>query len=267
MIRLDLPQRLHADKQRVFTQSYCRFQVNFAYVSDATQFINAIRPVCPCKEIAGGPPPPPIPVNKSLVPRSVFIQMPSVCASTFSAITTSGPQRPPLPARATSMVERNPHYSSSQEELSQKASHFPPTSSSDLSLAPSSDPALPAHRFDMSFQPSSSVIHEMHSSRFTAHNNKDGSSSTYYSLPASSQLEPTPSAATFAQPSQGPAEEKEKMWEAFLDSLREDTELYSLTRQELENLVSVVVREKGFPKLVGFRVSPSGVFFSLWVMN
>jgi hypothetical protein len=47
------------------------------------------------------------------------------------------------------------------------------------------------------------------------------------------------------------------MWEAFLDSLREeDTELYNLTRQELENLVSVVVREKGFPKLVGF--------FSIW---
>lgn len=41
------------------------------------------------------------------------------------------------------------------------------------------------------------------------------------------------------------------MWEAFLDSLREDTELYNLTRQELENVVSVVVREKGFPKLVG----------------
>jgi hypothetical protein len=42
------------------------------------------------------------------------------------------------------------------------------------------------------------------------------------------------------------------MREVFLDSLREDTELYNLTRQELENLVSVVVREKGFPNLVGF---------------
>jgi hypothetical protein len=171
----------------------------------------------------------------------------------------STPQRPPLPASATSMVERNPHYRSSQEELSQKASHFPPPSSSDLSLAPSSDPALPTHRFDKSSQPSSSGLHEMHSSQITAHN-KGGSSSTY-SLPASSQLEPTPSAATFARPSQGPAEEKEKMWEGFLDSLREDTELYNLTRQELENLVSVVVREKGFPKLVGFAFFHP-VFFS-----
>lgn len=56
------------------------------------------------------------------------------------------------------------------------------------------------------------------------------------------------------------------MWEAFLDSLREDTELYNLTRQELENLVSVVVREKGFPKLVGFAFFHL-VFFFLWAMN
>jgi hypothetical protein len=56
------------------------------------------------------------------------------------------------------------------------------------------------------------------------------------------------------------------MWEAFLDSLREDTELYNLTRQELENLVSVVVREKGFPKLVGSRFFHL-VFFFLWAMN
>lgn len=42
----------------------------------------------------------------------------------------------------------------------------------------------------------------------------------------------------------------EKTREAFLESLRETPELYSLTRPELENLVSVVVREPGFPKLV-----------------
>jgi hypothetical protein len=163
------------------------------------------------------------------------------------------------------MVERNPHYRSSQEELSQKVSYFPPPSSSDLSLVPSSDPALATttHRFDKSSQPSS-VLHEMqHSSQFTGHD-KGGSSSTYYSLPASSQPT-TPSAATFARPSQGP-EEKEKMWEAFLDSLREDTELYNLTREELENLVSVVVREKGFPKLVGSRRFSvwCSFFFFLW---
>lgn len=50
-----------------------------------------------------------------------------------------------------------------------------------------------------------------------------------------------------APPSQGP---ENRTREAFLESLREEAELYNLTRLELENLVSVIVREPGFPKLV-----------------
>lgn len=69
--------------------------------------------------------------------------------------------------------------------------------------------------------------------------------STAPSLPALSQ----PSATLALQPTPtitAPATQRE----AFLESLREVPELYSLTRHELENLVSVVVREPGFPKLV-----------------
>jgi hypothetical protein len=115
MVRLDLPQQLRADKQRVFTQSYCRFQVNFAYVSDATQFINAIRPVCPCKEIAGGPPPPPpsITVNKSLVPRSVFL---SKCCPYAHQLSLPSHQRP---AAASTARERN-QYGRTQSSLPQQ---------------------------------------------------------------------------------------------------------------------------------------------------
>ena len=64
-------------------------------------------------------------------------------------------------------------------------------------------------------------------------------------LPALSQ----PSATLTLQPTPtitAPATQRE----VFLESLREVPELYSLTRHELENLVSVVVREPGFPKLV-----------------
>jgi hypothetical protein len=51
--------------------------------------------------------------------------------------------------------------------------------------------------------------------------------------------------------SRGTEEEGGKTREAFLESLREAApELYGLTRPELENLVSVVVREPGFPRLV-----------------
>jgi len=38
--------------------------------------------------------------------------------------------------------------------------------------------------------------------------------------------------------------------EAILEYLQEASELYSLTGPELENLLGVVVREPGFPKLV-----------------
>jgi hypothetical protein len=42
------------------------------------------------------------------------------------------------------------------------------------------------------------------------------------------------------------------MPEAIREYLQEASELYSLTGPELENLLSVVVREPGFPKLVRF---------------
>lgn len=237
MLRFHLPRRLHANK-RVFTQSYRRFQVNFASASDAAQFINAIRPVCPCRENAGLPPPQ-IPMNRLSVPRSETIQTPSARAPLVRH-HTGAPQRPPMPplsTGATGTIERAAHFRSSQEELSQKPPHFPPPSSSDLSLVPSSEAAPPTDLiwgFDRPSQPSS-ALPEIHSSQFTAH-----------TLPASSQ--PTPSAATLAPPSQ---ETEENSREAYLESLREVTGLYELTRPELENLVSVVVREPGFPKLVG----------------
>ena len=240
MGRLDSQQRLHADKL-VFTQSYRRFQVNFASASDAEQFINAIRPVCPCKENAG-PPISQIPMN-----RLSSFQAPSAHAP-LARHHTSAVQRPvmpPLSAGTTGAIERAPQYLSSQDE--QKALHFPPPSS-ELSLVPSSDAALPTQPnlgFDRSSRPSS-VLPEMHSSQFTAHNTS--------SLPASSQL--TPSATTLAPPSQG---FDEKRREAFLEALREEPELYNLTRTELENLVSTVVREPGFPNLVScfFRLALS----------
>jgi hypothetical protein len=73
------------------------------------------------------------------------------------------------------------------------------------------------------------------------------------SLPSSSQ--PTSSAATLVAPRGTEEEEGGKTREAFLESLREAApELYGLTRPELENLVSVVVREPGFPRLVRFCV-------------
>ncbi|KAH9986569.1 hypothetical protein BJV74DRAFT_844863 [Russula compacta] len=223
--------------------SYRRFQINFASPLDASQFIDAIRPVCPCKENAG-PPLPQIPTLRPPVEISASIQAPPRVP--LVGHHTSAPQRPSMPppfVSATSTIEYTHHYSASQEESSQRAPDFPPSSRSELSLVPSTDPA-PPHGTAGFDKPSrrSSALPEMHHSQFTAQSRGRSNAS---SLPGSSQ--PTSSAATLAPSSDGPAENTR---EAFLESLRETPELYNLTRPELENLVSVVVREPGFLRLL-----------------
>jgi hypothetical protein len=230
-------------------QSYRRFQVNFSSPSDAAQFIDAIRPVCPCKENAD-PPPPQIPTNGLPAPS---IQAASASAplvrSQSSTVRWPSMLPPSLNATNSRTVEKY-----SQEGHPQRALQLPPQlSSSDLSLAPppSSDPA-PAPAY-----PTTTAPLEMHSSQFTAQSTRGGrrNSTSGFSLPASSL--PASSAATLAPPTQGstvgtqqqqPAGDKTR--EVFLESLREVPELYSLTRHELENLVSVIVREPGFTRLV-----------------
>lgn len=242
------------------TQSYRRFQVNFASASDAVQFIDAIRPVCPCKANAGPPPAPPIPTNGPPVPSSAPVQPPPA-RSTLARYHTNAVQRPSmLPPTVGTVRTLKGDAQGSSQEFPPRVPRFPPYSSSDLSLAPSSDPAPPALPYhpapslgcDRSSQPSSTPLlgpSDIHSSQLT-------NASAVPSLPALSQ--PTSTAATLAPPPSPPTVtatqhdgESEKLArEGFLESLREVPELYSLTRRELENLVSVVVREPGFPRLV-----------------
>jgi len=234
-------------------QSYRRFQVNFASAGDAAQFINAIQSVCPCKENTNGPPPmQQIPKNNLPVPTSASTQSPSARAPLIR-YHTMAPQQPSMPPPSSAGAA-----GSSQEELSssQRAlAHVPlPPSSPELSLPPSSSSDLAAVPPRPILGPTSSsrtstTLPEMHSSQFTVAEQNGGFSSVS-SLPALSQ--PTSSATTLAPPppSLSHWSEEGRTREAFLESLREAPELYNLTRPELENLVSVVVREPGFPKLV-----------------
>jgi hypothetical protein len=253
----------HALINTPYPQSYRRFQVNFASASDAAQFIEAIRPVCPCKENTG-PPVPPIPTNGPPVPPPAPMQtLPT--HSTLARYHTSAAQRPSMLPPSVDALK-----SEAQGNSQERVPRFPPLSSSDLSLAPSSDPALPAPSpaqpssqpyphpvsslgYNRSSQLSSVLVPDVCSSQLTA---QSGSGGAAPSLPALSQ--PTSTPATLAsQPTpptfaatQNDDESQKRAREAFLESLREVPELYSLTRRELENLVSVVVREPGFPKLV-----------------
>ncbi|KAH9176346.1 hypothetical protein EDB89DRAFT_2226906 [Lactarius sanguifluus] len=210
--------------------SYRRFQVNFASASDATQFIDAIRPVCPCKETAG-PPAPPIPTNRPLVP-------PAAARSTLARYHTSAVQRPSMLPPSMSTVVSSTLKSETQgssQEFPPRAPHFPPHPSSDLSLAlSSSDPApavalphpTPSLGYDRSSQPILRTAFQ-----------------PVHGTERNPRRRPPPATQREDEP------EEKRAREAFLESLREAPELYSLTRRELENLVSVVVREPGFPRL------------------
>ncbi|KAI0305736.1 hypothetical protein B0F90DRAFT_1100153 [Multifurca ochricompacta] len=197
--------------------------VNFTSASDAAQFIDAIRPVCPCKENAG-PPAPQILTNRCPVPTP--IQALPICTSLvpYDTGTTQRPSMPPPSVTTTGPIENI--HNRRKEESCQRASYILPPSSSDLSLAPSSDPAPPNPNSSISDRSprSSSVRPEMHSTTLAP--------------------QATPPTATHE------AHEAQKTREAFLGSLRQVPELYGLTRPELENLVSVVVREPGFPRLL-----------------
>ena len=240
----------------LLVQLYRRFQVNFASSSDAAQFIDAIRPVCPCKENAG-PPPPRVPTNRpsmQMMSNDTSIPAPSASASLvrYHTSTVQWPSMPPPSVGATrGTAERNAPHRCSQEEHTQRPPQFPPPSSSDLSLAPPTSDPMPPYPMIAPPPPP-----ETSSSQFTVQSGGGvgGRRNSVSSLPASQP--PTSTAATLAPPTQvtntqSPgAAAVEKTREAFLESLRETPELYSLTRPELENLVSVVVREPGFPKLV-----------------
>jgi len=173
------------------------------------------------------------------------IQAPSVHVPLVRSQTSAPrlPSMPPPSSGANRAIEYGHHsYRSVKDVPTQKARDFPPPLSSELSLAP---PSSPAHRhansgFDGCSQRSSGLP-ELDSSQLTAQTIYHTGTS---SLPTSSQ----PTSTLVPPPPSYGLEEKTR--EAFLESLRETPELYSLTRPELENLVSVVVREPGFPRLL-----------------
>src|SRR5712664_2724018 len=99
---MDLLLMTNALTNTSYHQSYRRFQVNFASASDATQFLDAIRPVCPCKENAA-PLAPAIPPNGRPVPPSTPIR-PLLAHSPLVRDHTSAAQRPSMPPPSISTV-------------------------------------------------------------------------------------------------------------------------------------------------------------------
>ncbi|KAI0315464.1 hypothetical protein OF83DRAFT_352342 [Amylostereum chailletii] len=268
---------LHLPPRNGYTagpRTYRRLQMTFAESRAASEFVNAIRPVCPCQHMPNG------------TPRS---------NTQASTVRSNGEKsiRPtdPLPvasrsARSTAFTasQKCPDTSSQLKGLpTPNVTSFPrvplQSSSPDLSMA-SSDPAGLSSSplgFNSSSRPSS-AISETSAVRPGYNRNRTGgnlasvsqqerrhllpssSPPSYVSadsqmlppavpasqdvhIPTSSQVNPllTPSQSTT---------EPENTRSAFMKVLQERHSLYDMSRAELEMLIAEVIREPEFLRLV-----------------
>ncbi|KAH7924251.1 hypothetical protein BV22DRAFT_1067123 [Leucogyrophana mollusca] len=237
-IRYLHPKLCGPDKQPL----YRRFQITFTSAASAAQFIDAIRNVCPCK---ANPPPQIVNRQPTMAPPN---QLPRSDSVTLPRCATESIAKPRLPmARALTSSIIPP-------DLSPRT---PVTSDLGVSSFTGSTPSRPIFLDNSSPQPSSSQ-------QITALSSSDSNKS---SLPDSSQLSssnrsdssmmpppPLPSSipiSTEAPEITAPSLRAPGIPSSpFIASLNETSSLNQLSREDLESLVSQVVREEGFQQLL-----------------
>lgn len=256
-------------------KTYRRFQITFGSNESAAQFIDAIRNVCPCK--LNNPPAPGqnTTINPSNTQRK-FADNPTLQSSDI-AQSTSKPnislQKPTLRPSAMQNTSILPIERSSSPG---------PSSSSDFAISSlqtprvttplnfSSSPCLPSSQL-LNYPPNehntilaqttlkptennltknevAPVQQATSRPRFSDNSSLPDSPLPSTDISSSNLIPPLPSSAPLAADS-APIHPTNH---DFLSKLSENTQLYKLSRPDLENLVSEVVREDGFIKLVSF---------------
>lgn len=223
-------------------QVYRRFQVTFGSILEASQFIDTIKPICPCK-------PNPQPTQIYRDPTMVT----GASLGRTSTISNAMPPERPVPPnepgfrltgnyRSMAGIRMSPSRPSgrwssgvSSATLSSedsgfvdgpKVTYLPDNQRKDSGAVSSSIPSLPS-----SSQPySSSHNGNMIPPLFVPRN-----------LSRSTEVPMPSSAATESMEPERPD---------LVSSLRTHPSLYSLSQPDLEHLVSQVVREEGFVRLV-----------------
>ncbi|KIK48101.1 hypothetical protein CY34DRAFT_72839 [Suillus luteus UH-Slu-Lm8-n1] len=245
---------------KTFYQIYRRFQITFTTAISAAQFIDAIRPVCPCRL---NPQPQPLVTRTTVATTGPPDDIPR---RGITLPTVSRPQPSvggaPLRPTPTILFSDNP---SSESNLPAFASSTPvrcaPMALSSSSTKTSSM-AAPSH--DSTFVTPSETprITILKSSQCQA---PSGSiNSTKGSLPDSSQPSssirsssntmpppPLPSSVTRSLQSESrPIEGRDSTRAQFVASLQDTPALRKLSHTELESIVAQVIREEGFAQLL-----------------
>ncbi|KAH7916544.1 hypothetical protein BJ138DRAFT_1052384 [Hygrophoropsis aurantiaca] len=246
---------------------YRRFQITFKSPFSAEQFIDAIRNVCPCK---ANPPP-------QIVNRQPTMPPPNHLMRNESHLSAHRNSRFPLPPtqirsiippdvvanapsdfRISSSVTSTPSRPSLLDSSSPPRAPFARTSSPigcqhTDSDAPANGPTnTPKTRIQQKPSQKPKHLNSCDSGKSSLPDSSQVSSSNRSDSSMMPPPPPPPSnvplpAVSLAAPARSQTQDTQSQ---VIASLRETPSLYNLSRTELEALVSQVVREEGFPKLL-----------------
>ena len=246
----------------VLSQVYRRFQISFQAVSEASEFIDSIRPVCPCKinplSVTQG-----ISQASSLIPaRQSAIRPQAINASSILPDRGSVLSYPGVPAmHSQNTFTASAHQLPSASALSSSPLNHPPLSDPHSSLglnvtnSPSSSssfaPADPMLANGLN-QPLPQVPHSAQSHFPNTHN----TSATLINYPSSSlpMASSEQSSGSSGHPPNTAQSSKENNTQqtanAILATITETASVYDLPVSSLEQLVGEIIREDGFVQLV-----------------
>lgn len=253
-----------------YIQAFRRFQINFQSPNAASQFIDGIRVVCPCKE--NGASVPASAPARNLNPTMLLAPKLRAIAPQPSVLSRGLSTDTPDHARSSSSSGLSVTSFGFGRDPASRFSSLPLDSSSQLSsVLPSPNPLARTNstlRLNSGAmvplisevgrnkaRDISSLVQGPHPSSSLPPSSPPSSSAPGHD--ASMPPPPVPVVSSDSrerastEPQAGISETQRSL---FLSSLRETSELYKLSRPELESLVNDVVRQPGFARLVSLMV-------------
>ncbi|KAF8160754.1 hypothetical protein B0H34DRAFT_857339 [Crassisporium funariophilum] len=239
---------------------YRRFQISFSSASEATDFINSIRPVCPCKVNPTNIPGAGLSHAQSLIPSRPTIGKHSANACAAKSI---------LPNRGSPLIVSTSQSVSAWTNTTQVPKHVSkppvlPLSSSPLSCQPWSDPVSSTCLDDFASSPNASSGPVTFQPARQSVANHDDSKRPWLpavdpcgdppTFPHSSLPMPSSAARSSEGPSSGTGRnlviQKDAIMECVMDSI--EPSIYAMSPEKLEKVIGEIIREDGFIGLVRF---------------
>ncbi|KAF5370562.1 hypothetical protein D9758_001874 [Tetrapyrgos nigripes] len=227
--------------------SYRRFQIAFTTPLEASQFIDSISSVCPCKSNAAAG-----------AVQSQFPIPPGHARSNLLSYATHNPVSTPVqtdpflaPAVSQQMQRSGPSFISSSPSIrTEQLAPLPPPQA----IGRTGSVAYPQPNFSVPYWPTTPSkqpeisVSQTSSATIAATPSAvlfSGNSTPHgqLSLPKSTHQPPQTSKLCTA-------DKATQTFDPFMSALREATSLYSLSHESLENLIGDVVREDGFTDLM-----------------